>query len=210
MIKKVFRIVFLIVAILSLFSFYAYGEITQSTHNFKTQNFATNVCNTNEKNTLILSKTVCCITTLGNGLNISYVGANPSFPKQFNVSGVTYFINIFKGNSTIYDNLSFQGSSNIQYLCYQHGAGMYQISTYVVVDTNNSSAISHISSITYKATALLVSRPANPTELIYPGIVFGVVAVVVFILSRIYGEDTKYVPERLLHQKQNLKRIRRT
>ena len=46
--------------------------------------------------------------------------------------------------------------------------------------------------------AVLVAKPANHTELIYPGVILGVISIAVFILARIYGEDNKYAPEKLL------------
>ncbi len=205
MLKKLFYTVLLIVAFVSLFSFYAYGEISQSSNDFRSQGFAGNVCNTSATMPLMLSKEVNCITTLGNGLNISYVAENPNLQKQWNVSRVTYYINIYKENSTIYYNLSFQGSHSIKYLCYEHGAGLYKISTYVVADTNNSSAISPLCAVLSNTVAVLVSKPANPTELIYPGLIFGVISLAVFILARIYGEDTKYAPEKLLRTNESSK-----
>ena len=50
-----------------------------------------------------------------------------------------------------------------------------------------------------------MAKPANPTELIYPGVIFGVIAIAVFILARIYGEDTKYTPEKLLRTNESSK-----
>ena len=77
----------------------------------------------------------------------------------------------------------------------------FQISTYVVAYTNNSSAISSLCAALSNTVAVLVAKPANPTELIYPGVIFGVIAIAVFILARFYGEVNKYAPEKLLRTK---------
>ena len=81
MLKKLFYTVLLIVAFVSLFSFYAYGEISQSSNDFKSQGFAGNVCNTSGTTPLMLSKTVNCITTLGNGFKTFRRSAHTIFPQ---------------------------------------------------------------------------------------------------------------------------------
>ena len=82
----------------------------------------------------------------------------------------------------------------------------FQISTYVVAYTNNSSAISSLCAALSNTEAVLVTKPANPTELIYPGVIFGVIAIAVFILARFHGEDNKYAPEKLLRTNESSKR----
>lgn len=193
MLKKTFYIIATIFAVLSLLSFYTYGELYTSDYKYESQNFTVNIFNINNSyNETYLTKSVKCITTLGDGINVSYYGKDPPFPAQYKVTCMLFYVSIWKGNTTFYDNFSFSGNGNIESFCCPQGAGIYQVSTYIVILSSNASSDSSIKSMITNNTGILVAKTAEPNVLLYPGVIFGVLAVSALILSRIFGEHTLY------------------